>query len=120
MITVKIDMPDLSERYEKRAGQAQFLLDSQIIEDTSPYVPWRTGELDKSALRSSTIGGGLIVYDTPYARHMYYGVHYRTGKKFNYNKTMHPLASEQWFEQAKSAYLEKWQKKVKEILQSDN
>lgn len=116
MITVKIDMPDLSEKYKKKTEQAQFLLDSQIVQDSSPYVPFRTGQLDESALRSSRIGEGEIIYDTPYARHMYYGVHYRTGKRFNFNKTHHPLASEQWFEQAKSAYLDKWQNAVKEIL----
>lgn len=116
MITVKIDMSDLSEKYERKAGQAQFLLDSQIIEDSSPYVPWRTGQLDESSLRSSRIGEGEIIYDTSYARHMYYGVHYRTGKKFNFNTRSHPLASEQWFEQAKSAYLDKWVNKVAETL----
>lgn len=116
MITVKIEMPDLSAKYEKRIDEAQFLLDSQIVEDSSPFVPFRTGTLDSSALRSSKIGEGEIIYDTPYARHMYYGVHYKTGKPFNYSKTHHPLASEQWFEQAKSAYLEKWENTVKEIL----
>lgn len=120
MISVKVEMTDLSGKYRRKADRAQFLLDSQIVEDTSPYVPFRTGTMDSSVLRASRIGEGEIVYDTPYARHMYYGVHYRTGKRFNFNKRFHPLASEQWFEQAKTAYLEKWQNTVKEVLKNDN
>ncbi len=120
MITVKIQMQDLTEKFEKRVNRAQFLLDSQIVQDTSPFVPFRTGMLDSSVMRASQIGDGEIVYDTPYAREVYYGISNRTGRKLNFNKTFHPLASAQWIEQSKSAYLEKWTEIVKEILSNDN
>lgn len=120
MIKVKVEMQDLTRKFEDRIDRAQFLLDSQIVQDTSPFVPFRTGQLDSSVMRASKMGDGEIVYDTPYAREIYYGVSYKTGKKFNYNRRFHPLASEQWIEQSKSAYLEKWTDIVREILSNDN
>lgn len=116
-IEVKVEMKDImASRFNKTVDRAHYLLDAQVIQDTSPFVPFRTGTLDSSVLRATRLGEGQIVYDTPYARHMYYGVHYRTGKAFNFNKSFHPLATKEWIEASKAVYLEKWTKTVKEIL----
>lgn len=116
-IEVKIKMADLmSSRFDRAIDRAQYLLDSQIVQDTSPFTPFRTGTLDSSVMRATDLGSGQIVYDTPYARHMYYGVHCRTGKPFNFNKKFHPLATQEWIEASKAVYLEKWTNTVREIM----
>lgn len=53
-------------------GPAQTFVDSEVIRYCDPKVPFETGMLKDSALAASVIGQGTIVYDTPYARRMYY------------------------------------------------
>ena len=88
---------------------AQAALDSQVIKDTNPLVPFRTGMLATSPDRAWG-KMGTIIYDAPYAKRMYYG------KDLNYRKTFHPLAGAFWFERAKSAWIGKWTKIVKKLL----
>lgn len=95
---------------------AQKMLDAAIIHDTDPFVPMRQGTLASSAIRSTEIGSGIITYDTPYARHMYYGVHYKTGKPFKYSTLKHPLACKEWVKASKAVNLDKWKQIVKEAL----
>lgn len=119
MIEVTVNMPSLLESGEvaSRINRAQALLDTAVMQDTSPYVPFRQGTLDSSVIRATEVGSGRVVYDTPYARHMYYGVHYRTGKPFTFNKRFHPLASAQWFEHSKALNKDKWVETVKRAIE---
>lgn len=84
-------------------------LDSQIIKDTGPYVPFKTGVLSGSPLRNKR-GAGEIVYDTPYARRLYYGV------KYNFNRTFHPQAGAKWLERAKAVWMKQWTQIVARLL----
>lgn len=106
----------IAENLKSNRSRAQKVLDAAVIKDTDPFVPMRQGTLASSALRSTTLGKGEVVYDTPYARHMYYGVHYRTGTPFRYSTAKHPLACKEWVKASKAVNLEKWKKEVKEVL----
>lgn len=66
----------LKERGLKPGGAVQAFVDSEIIRLADPYVPFRTGALKDSALISTVIGQGEIVYATPYAKRMYYHPEY--------------------------------------------
>ena len=119
--TIRIDfdiscVDTLKEKLAARRNRAQEMLDLAVIKDTDPFVPMRQGTLASSALRSTKVGSGEVVYDTPYARHMYYGVHYRTGKPFKYSTLKHPLACKEWVGASKAVNIEKWKKEVKEVL----
>ena len=109
-----VDM--LKDKIAARRNRAQEILDLAVIKDTDPFVPMRQGTLASSALRSTKVGSGEVVYDTPYARHMYYGVHYLTGKPFKYSTLKHPLACKEWVGASKAVNIEKWKKEVKEVL----
>lgn len=65
-----------------------------------PYVPYDTGQLAKrNRITKSIDGEGYdIVYDSPYATAMYSGAIVRNGQQiiFNYNKSVHPLATHHW------------------------
>ena len=119
--TIRIDfdisaIDTLKEKLSSRRNKAQEVLDSAVMKDTDPFVPMRQGTLASSVLRSTNVGSGEVVYDTPYARHMYYGVHYRTGTPFKYSTLKHPLACKEWVKASKAVNMEKWKKEVKEVL----
>ena len=60
-------------------------------------MPFRTGALQRSAIRGTAIGSGKIEQNIPYAHYLYYGKVPKTGKNIKYNKTKHPLAGPFWF-----------------------
>lgn len=77
-IRVKFDLNPISEilakRHLERGGQAQVYVDNEVIKLSKPYIPFKDGQLEKSA-DASDIGSGLVVYKTPYAK-----------KQFKHNK----------------------------------
>lgn len=101
---LEFNMAKKENQINRALSLAQFALDNQIIMDTSPFVPYRMGDLDKSSTKASDIGGGLIVYDTPYAKKWYYNT-----PKYGFSKKTHPLAQSFWFEASKAAYGDKWE-----------
>lgn len=54
-------------------GRVQRFVDQEVIRACDDKVPFATGTLKNSALLASDIGGGQIVYDTPYAHYLYMG-----------------------------------------------
>ena len=112
--------------------EVQKYIDNECIKLMSPYTPFLTGNLEKSAIRNTVIGSGRITQNTPYARYLYYGEvygpnlpirngkisfnpedgpiekwvspkkKYPTGRDIKYNKSGHPLAGKLWFERMKS------------------
>lgn len=99
---------DLS-RFDKQYAVAQRWVDNEVMKDTEPFVPMNTGTLARSVSRGTIVGSGLIVYDTIYARRLYYGLGY------NFKQDKHPQAQAQWFEGAKASHGEKWVSGVKKL-----
>ena len=97
-------------RFNKRYSAAQKFLDSEVLRDSAPYVPMRTGNLMNSGVTGTDIGSGRIVYNAPYAKRMYYGV------DFHFSKDKHPQACAQWFEKAKSLKKDAWIRGVNKIV----
>lgn len=60
--------PDWSSHLQS----VQAMFDNEVIKVTEPYVPMDTGLLKNTAPLASDIGGGEIVYSTPYAAAQYY------------------------------------------------
>lgn len=75
-----LDLPSAEEILRERGldegGAVQKMIDSEIIRRCDPKVPFRTSMLKDSAQIATVIGSGIIVYDTPYARRMYYNPQY--------------------------------------------
>lgn len=97
-------------RFHPRYKQAQKFIDSEVLRDSQPYVPYLTGYLMNSGNTGTVIGSGEIEYNAPYAKAVYYGVHR------NFSKLKHPQASAQWFEKAKAAKLKDWVSGVQRII----
>lgn len=109
----------LKERGLEEMGRVQKFVDSEVIRQMSPYTPFSSGILDKSATLGTKIGSGLVQQNAPHARYQYYGklmVSSVTGSAWAsqgeskvltetdlvYNTSKHPLAGKMWFERMKA------------------
>lgn len=76
MFDVKLDLSDVDAMLEKRGllpgGEVQKFIDQSVLDLSRPYVPFDTGVLSDSGDTSTDIGSGQVIYETPYARKMYY------------------------------------------------
>lgn len=88
----------LKARGLSSGGAAQKYIDSEVLRLCDPYVPSKTGKLRESAFRATIIGSGLICYDAPYARAVYYGVGENKGSS---------KQGRLWFERMKADHKEK-------------
>lgn len=86
---------------EAAIGRAQAALDVQVIKDSNFYCPQAEGTLQASALTTSEIGKGRVLWATPYARRQYY-------EAPNKSKDKNPNARMKWFEEAKARQRENW------------
>lgn len=64
-------------------GPVQRLIDSEVLRLSDPYVPFdeagkyeTPGRLRQSGVINTIVGSGKVVYDTPYARRLYYSPEY--------------------------------------------
>lgn len=110
-VRINIDLSKYDERFKK----AQEHLDMSIVYDTEPYVRYDTGLLNENAKTQNDFGSGKIIYSAynkyghSYAIYPYY--------TFNtVNTSVHPEATQYWFDFSKSDNKEKWIKEVKEIV----
>ncbi len=90
------------QRFNGQFSRAQQWLDNEVLKDTDPFVPFRSGSLEKSGILGTVVGSGDIVYNAPYAGHQYYGL------DFDFDRSSHPQAQSQWFEASKAVNKEKW------------
>lgn len=115
----------------EKGGKVQQVIDKAVIDYDLQYVPMQSGTLGKSAYTATQIGSGRVVYNTPYARYLYYGQamgpnipvfeddtgiptryfsrpgekKHLTGKPLEYSKEMNPLAGSFWFERMKADHM---------------
>ncbi len=97
-------------RFHPKYKAAQQFLDSEVLKDSAPYVPMRTGNLMNSGNTGTVIGSGEVIYNAPYAKACYYAVNRQ------FSKQKHPQACAQWFEKAKTAHIDSWVKGVQKII----
>ena len=105
-----------------KGGYVQKVIDAAVIRECFPYVPFDEGALAGSANTATEIGSGEVVYDTPYARYLYYGEIYGpnipvvengvivgfrsppekkpTGRLMKFSKEINHLAGSHWFDRA--------------------
>ena len=113
-------MDAVKEALARGCSRAEHVLAVQVMKDTAPFVPMRSG-----SLRARTrVDGNLIIYEGPYARYLYYGKLYvdpLTGSPFARKgvtkipatpekdlKFWHPGTRSHWFEASKAQNLQKW------------
>ena len=128
--TIELEV-DLS-RFNKQYGKAQYVLDSAVMKDMTPYMPQRTGVfIDVTKAMSAAIAGSgtVIAAAPPMGRFLYEGkvmVDPVTGspwarpgaKKIVTDRDLeysNPKATPHWFDTAKENHGKSWVNTVKKI-----
>lgn len=130
-VSIKLD----TKRLDRNMMEAQKELNLAVRKDTTPFVPKREGSGGGTLIRSANfpdgVYGGVLEYNTPYARYQYEGKVYGpnipirdevtgeiigwwspkhkhpTGKSITY----HPEGTargDHWFEKSKEKNLQSW------------
>lgn len=128
--TIELEV-DLS-RFNKQYGKAQYVLDSAVMKDMTPYMTQRTGVfIDVTKAMSAAIAGSgtVIAAAPPMGRFLYEGkvmVDEKTGspwarpgaKKVVTDRDLkysNPKATPHWFDTAKENHGKSWVREVKKI-----
>lgn len=112
MFKSKVKLFDVDTKVTTAVKYGQFVLDNAVIKDSNYYIPTDEHYLEKSVFLHSNPGSGLIMWQTPYARRLYYN------PKYNFSKDVNPNARGLWFEAAKSEKKESWIRQGEEATRS--
>lgn len=64
---------DFAARKTLAYQQAQRYVDNEVLRRCDPLTPRQRGDLIRSGVRATSVGSGLVQYNSPYARYQYYG-----------------------------------------------
>ena len=137
METITINLGPL-ENFEKNIFKAREYINSQVVIDSEPFVPFSQGVLRGSVRYPYGVQGDIIEYNTPYAHYMWYGEIYGpniprkdgegniigwwsppgqkkhpTGRPLTY---WHPGTGDHWTDRAAELHMKEWENMVKDIL----
>lgn len=101
-IDIYSDLDKLANKLGKGLEKALFKTSNQVLKDSNNYIPKDTGALEQSSFTHSKPQEGIIEWNTPYARRLYWNPQY------NFSKDVNPNARGLWFEHAKSQHLPDW------------
>lgn len=101
-VKVDIDTNKLQSKRKNATKGAQMQLDQDILKDSNYYAPQDESHLINSSIRASQVGKGKLVWDTKYARKLYFN------PQFNFSKDKNPNAQGLWFEAAKANKKDGW------------
>jgi hypothetical protein len=108
-INVRVDLSGISRTLSRISEEGQKELDAQVLKDSNYYAPQDKGELIASSIRETQFGKGKIIWNTKYARRLFYNPQY------NFSKDKNPNAGGLWFNRAKAAHLAGWVKLLKTV-----
>lgn len=87
-VKVEFDAAGVRARVENAAKKGLAVMSNEALKDANVFAREDTGELIRSSLRSSEPEKGRLIWNTPYAKRMYY-----TGTPV---KDINPQAELQW------------------------
>ena len=102
MSVVKFNKTQVAGKINKAIHKAQEALDAAVLQDSNYFIPHDTGTLEESGTSNTVIGGGKVIWKTPYARYQYY-------EQLDHSKQRNPNACMKWFEAAKARFIKKWE-----------
>lgn len=111
--------PAFQIEWTEKFKEAQKVIDMDVLKFNARYIPFQTGALNHSGELGTDVGSGIVVYNAPYARYMYYGkvmrdaegrAYYGKAPKHVTNEDIKyhgaPERSHHWFERMKAAHKE--------------
>ncbi|WP_078379157.1 minor capsid protein [Sutcliffiella halmapala] len=112
-VKVKVDLSKVAPTVATATVAAQPIIDQQVLNDSNFYAPEDTTELKNSAVRSSLIGKGRIIWKTPYARRWYYSSPIR-----GFSKDKNPNAQAAWFHKAQAVHGKEWEQVAQKAVKA--
>lgn len=101
MVKLENNAGKVVDKFKKLEEKARYLLASQILGDANKHARMDTGEMIMSSQRASDLPKGLITWDTPYARRVYF-----TGTP---STDRNPDAELMWVHVARDRYGKDWE-----------
>lgn len=101
-VKVFLDKGKVKDRIKDAIPFVNQAMSQQALKDSNFYARQQTSELIESSLRASDFQKGLLVWNTKYARKMYYVGRPRTD--------VNPNASKMWAHKARAEHGEEWEK----------
>ena len=95
-------MKELAKIVERTVEMSIPKVSSEFLTDSNYYIPFREGDLKRSSINFSDFNKGKLVWQTPYARRLFYNPQY------NFSKDANPNARGLWAEYAKSQNKDKY------------
>jgi hypothetical protein len=103
-VRIEFDVSRVLSRLQVPIARSQIALDMQVIKDSNYYCPEDRGDLQDSAILGYNEGKpGEVSWNTSYAREQYY-------QKPNKSHDKNPNATMKWFEEAKAARVDDWER----------
>lgn len=126
-IKSEINPFNIIKDYKKSFNKARKMVKSEIVKDSVKFTPFKEGTLARSVIPSSTRDDQYLIWNTPYAKYLYFGElmvdsktgsprarfgtkKVKTGRKLKFDKTANRNAGPKWFEEAKKRNIDKWLK----------
>jgi hypothetical protein len=101
-VEVQTNIQAIKERIARDKAKMVFLVTTQALKDSNKYCRQQSGDLIRSSLISTDYEKGLLVWNTPYAKRVYW-----TGNPLT-NKNPH--ARLMWADYAKAVHNKEWLK----------
>ena len=108
MLKVTHDKAAITRKVQAAADKSVRVVTEQVVKDSNYYCRQDQGTLIASSQTASDYAKGLAVWDTPYAKRVYY-----TGVP---SKDVNQNASLQWCEKARSAHQNDWREMAQKAL----
>lgn len=135
-VTFDLDISRLLSNADIATKEAVAFMAEQIQKDSNKFAPKDHSMLIDSSINNSDLENGLIVWDTPYARYLYYGV-LMVGKNgspwakagerkkvkkpevpLDFDTSKNPNAGKMWYHRAKDVNFKKWEKSFKQTFKN--
>jgi hypothetical protein len=71
-VRVTLDKAAVKARVEAASRKATIIVANELLKDSNYYCREDSGELKRSAIRASKLEEGKLIWNTPYAKRMYY------------------------------------------------
>lgn len=126
-VSFNFDVGGILDSIEEANREAIEVMGEQVLADSNKLAPWGEHDLIDSSLNNSDLENGIIVWDTPYAQYLYYGVlmvgkngsawakrgekkEVKTPEQMLNFAQGHQNSQMLWYEKAKDINMEKWLK----------
>lgn len=100
MVTLTDNAGKYAKRFDSLSDKARYLLSSQILADANKHVRMDKGTLRDSSIEHSNLPKGELVWNTPYAKRVYFTGTPSTDKN--------PDAELMWVQVAVDRYSKDW------------